>query len=101
MSTACGRPQGVEGVGPMWMHVDKRGGGQKPDFLWTSYMDGPLCPPIPPFLFNFTPILQDPPCFQMFLCSYIKFSSPYQNVTFPSPKLTKSFVSPLNDKFPP
>jgi len=35
MSTACGRPQEGEGVRLMWTHVDW-GGGQTPDFLWTS-----------------------------------------------------------------
>ena len=34
MSTACGRPQGEEeGVWPMWTHVDRGEGGQKPDFF--------------------------------------------------------------------
>src|SRR6218665_1877481 len=54
----------------------------------------------PLFLFNFPHILQVPPIIQMVLCSYTKFSSPCQNVTFPSPILTKPFVSPLNGKLP-
>jgi len=38
MLAACGHPQ-RGGVRLMWTHVDS-GGGQKPDFLWTSLMDG-------------------------------------------------------------
>ena len=33
MLTACGRPQGGRGVRPMWTHVDRGEGGQKPDFF--------------------------------------------------------------------
>ena len=32
MLTTCGRPQGG-GVRPMWTHVDRGEGGQKPDFF--------------------------------------------------------------------
>ena len=62
-------------------------------------MDGSLCPRISP---RSCPIS---PYFQMFLCSYI-----YTKIVFrPTkmlhflirPKLTKPFVSTLNDKFPP
>jgi len=32
MSTTCGRPQRVPGVGLMWMHVDRGRGGVKTGF---------------------------------------------------------------------
>jgi len=43
MLTACGRPQGGGMSGPcgrMWTEGRRR--VRKPDFLWTSKMDGPL-----------------------------------------------------------
>ena len=91
MSTACGRPQGGGGQA----HVDACGQREKkPDFFLERHKwMAPYTLRFPPFLFNFPLILQVPPIFQMFLCSYTKFSSPYQNVTFPSPKLTKPLVS--------
>src|SRR6218665_2023814 len=49
-----------------------------------------------PFLFNFPPILLNSPyIFKLFICSYTKVSSTYQNVIFPPPKSTKPFVSLL------
>src|SRR6218665_192001 len=92
MSTACGRPQGVEGDPA---HVDacgQRGRGVKNLIFCGRHIS-----PIP---VQFPPNSSSSPYLQMFLCSYTKFSSPYQNVTFPSPKLTKSFVFPLNENFP-
>src|SRR6218665_2546413 len=41
MSTACGRPQGGEGVLPMWTHVDRGEEGKKPDFF-VDVINGPL-----------------------------------------------------------
>src|SRR6218665_3876538 len=83
--------------GRMW--TEEREGGEKPDFCGRHKWMAPYILRFPPIQFNFLHILQLPPIFEMFLCFYTKFSSPYQNVTFPSPKLTKPFVSPLNDKF--
>jgi len=53
----------------------------------------PIIPSYFPFLFNFPPVLQVPPIFQMFLHSYFL---PLNFFTFPSPKLAKT-----NAKFPP
>ena len=75
------------GVRPMWTHVD-RGEGVINLIPFVDVINGwPLIPSdLPPFLFNFPPILQVSPIFR---CSYVLtlnlFSSHYQNVTFPSP----------------
>src|SRR6218665_1972409 len=101
MSTACGRPQGMEG-GPMWTHVNRGEGVKNLIFCGRHKWMVPYALRFPPVPVQFLPILQVPPIFRCsYICSYTKFSFPYQNVTFPSPKLTKPFVSPLNEKFPP
>ena len=64
-------------------------------------MDGPLCPPISPVPVQCTPYSTSSPIFK---CSYVltlNFLLPTKMLHFLSSKLTKSFVSPLNDKFPP
>src|SRR6218665_10923 len=102
MSTACGRPQGVERVRPMWAHVDRGEGVKNLIFLWTSYMDGPLCPPILPRSYSISLLFFK--FHHIFRCSYVlilNFLLPTKMLHFLPPKLTKSFVSPLNDKFSP
>src|SRR6218665_1373350 len=65
MSTACGRPQGMERVRPMWTHVDRGEGIKNLIFLWTSYMDGPLCPPISPRSCSISPYSSSSHYFQI------------------------------------
>ena len=77
--------QGVKGVRLMWTHVDRGEEGQKSDFCGRHKWMTLYALRLPPVPVQCPPILQVPPYFQMFLCSYTKFSSTYQNVTFPSP----------------
>ena len=86
MSTACGRPQG--------------GGGHKPDSFCGRHKWMALIPSdFPPFLFNFPPILQVHPIFRGSHVLTLNFLPPTKMLHFLPPKLTKLFVSSLNDKF--
>ena len=98
MSTACGRPQGVEGVRPMWT----KGRGVINLILFVDVINGwPLIPSNFPRSYSISPYSSSSPYFQMFLCSYtLNFLPPTEMLHFLPPKLTKPFVYPLNDKFP-
>ena len=87
MSTACGRPQGGGGDPAHVGLCGQRGGGSKTWFFcghhkWMALYALRFAPvPV-----EFPPILQVPQLFSdVPICSYTKFSSPYQNVTFASP----------------
>src|SRR6218665_3645705 len=102
MSTACAMDVHKGWRGPA--HVDacgQRGGGQKPDYFVDVINGWPFMPSdFPPFLFNFPPIYSSSS--PIFRCSYVltlNFLLPTKMLHFLPPKLTKSFVSPLNDKF--
>ena len=82
-----------EGVRRMWTHVER---GVK-NLIFCKWM-APYILRFPPFLFNFPHSLQVP----LFLrCSYVltlNFLPPTKMLHFLPPKLTKPFISPLNDK---
>src|SRR6218665_1219008 len=101
MSTACGCPQGVEEVRPMWTHVDRGEGVKNLIFCGRHKWMAHYALRFPPFLFNFPLFFKFSPIFR---CSYVltlNFLLPTKKLHFRPPKLTKSFVSPLSDKFPP
>src|SRR6218665_990218 len=99
MSTACGvcgRPQGVEGVRPMWTHVDRGEGVKNLIFFYGRHKWMALYAlRFPPFLLNSPSLFYKFPYFQMVLCSYTKLSFTYQNVIFPSPYIDKIICFPF------
>src|SRR6218665_657036 len=89
--------------GPAYVDAcGQREGGHKPDsFYGRRKWMAPYTLRFPPVLVQFPPYSASSPHFQMFFCSYTKFSPPTKMLHFLPLKLTKPFVSPLNDKFPP
>src|SRR6218665_997641 len=100
MSIACGRPQG--GGGPANVDACGERGGVTSLIPFVDVINGwPLIPSDFPRSCSISPYSSSSPIFRCFYVLTLNFLLPTKMLHFLPPKLTKPFVSPLNDKFPP